>query len=172
MDAMGENIWEGYFPEKYVSSGTGSQQIQKQLGTLNKQTGEFDLDEAEKALLKSVQDQGIKNPLTGELYQEGESIYVIRTEKSRVTPKPSGDGAIDQYADFMTMSDTDLIETLKLSPLSVTNRGTYYIRENGDLVRNTGGDDSTAFPVIVKKGGNMKKFKDILKNASAQQRNK
>ena len=92
MDAMGDNIWEGYFPEKYVSSGNGSQQIQKQLGTLNKKTGKFDLDEADKALLKSIQDQGIKNPLTGELYQEGESIYVIRTEKSRVTPKDDEDG--------------------------------------------------------------------------------
>lgn len=99
MDAMGNNIWEGYFPEKYVSSGNGSQQIQKQLGTLNKKTGEFDLDEADKALLKSIQDQGIKNPLTGELYQEGESIYVIRTEKSRVTPEDTennNEGTEDQ----------------------------------------------------------------------------
>jgi len=172
MAAMNENIWEGYFPAKYVSSGTGSQQIQKQLGVLNKKTGEFDLDETDQLLLKSIQDQGIKNPVTGELYQKGDSIYVIRTEKSRVTPKPGGDGAIDQYADFMTMSDTDLIESLELAPLSVTGRGTFYIRENGDLVRNTGGDDSSDFPVIVKKGGNMKKFKDILRNASAQQRNK
>lgn len=92
MGAMNENIWEGYFPDKYVSSGTGSQQIQKQLGVLNKKTGEFDLDETDQLLLKSIQDQGIKNPVTGELYQKGDSIYVIRTEKSRVTPKDDEGG--------------------------------------------------------------------------------
>ena len=172
IDAMSEKIWDGYFPEKYVSSGTGAQQIQKQLGTYNEKTKQFDLDEADKALLKSIQDQGIKNPMTGELYQEGESIYVIRTEKSRVTPKPSGDGAVDQYSYFYNMSDEELVTSLTDAPLSVTGRGTYYIRENGDLVRNTGGDDSSDFPVIVKKGENPKKFRDILLSASAQQRNK
>ena len=172
IDAMSEKIWDGYFPEKYVSSGTGAQQIQKQLGTYNEKTKQFDLDEADKALLKSIQDQGIKNPMTGELYQEGESIYVIRTEKSRVTPKPSGDSAVDQYSYFYNMSDEELVTSLTDAPLSVTGRGTYYIRENGDLVRNTGGDDSSDFPVIVKKGENPKKFRDILLSASAQQRNK
>ena len=149
----------------------GAQQIQKQLGTLNKETGEFDLDETDKALLKSIQDQGIKNPMTGELYQKGDSIYVIRTEKSRVTPKPPGDGSTDQYADFLRMSDDDLIAAL-VNPLSVTGRGTYIVRSNGDLVRNTGGDDPTKFPVVWKKDGNSNLFRDILRNASAQERNK
>ncbi len=172
MDAMGENIWEGYFPEKYVSSGTGSQQIQKQLGTYNEKTKQFDLDEADKALLKSIQDQGIKNPMTGELYQEGESIYVIRTEKSRVTPKPSSDDAVDQYSYFYNMSDEELINSLTDAPLSVTGRGTYLVNPNGDIVRNTGGDDPSDFPIIVKKDQNPKKFRDILLSASNQQRNK
>ncbi len=87
MSAMNENIWEGYFPDKYVSSGSGAQQIQKQLGTYNEETKEYDLSETDRLLLKSIQDEGIKNPVTGELYQEGDSIYVIRTEKSRVIPK-------------------------------------------------------------------------------------
>jgi hypothetical protein len=172
MDAMGENIWEGYFPEKYVSSGTGSQQIQKQLGTYNEKTKQFDLDEADKALLKSIQDQGIKNPLTGELYQEGESIYVIRTEKSRVTPKPSSDDAVDQYSYFYNMSDEELINSLTDAPLTVTGRGTYLVDPDGNIVRNDGSANITNYPVIVKKDQNPKKFRDILRSASAQQRNK
>ena len=148
-----------------------NQQIQKQLGTLNKTTGEFDLDETDQLLLKSIKDQGIKNPVTGELYQKGDYIYVIRTEKSRVTPKPTSDGSTDQYADFLRMSDDNLIAAL-VNPLSVTGRGTYIVRANGDLVRNTGGDDSTKFPVVWKKGGSSNLFRDILRNASAQERNK
>jgi len=176
MGAMNDNLWEGYFPAKYVSSGTGSQQIQKQLGTYNDKTKQFDLDETDQALLKSIQDQGIKNPTTGMLYQEGDSIYVIRTEKSRVIPKPStsndGGGKIDQYADFINMSDTQLIEALEAAPLSVTNRGTYLVAPNGDIVRNDGSASITNYPVIVKKGDDTKLFRDILRNASSQQRNK
>ena len=95
---MGDNLWEGYFPEKYVSSGSGAQQIQMQLGKLDKD-GNMVLTEQERLLLKRARDEGIKNPVTGKLYEEGESIYVIRSESSRVIPKTEeggGDGTEDQ----------------------------------------------------------------------------
>ena len=98
LEAMGDNLWEGYFPEKYVSSGSGAQQIQMQLGAEDKD-GNMVLTEQERLLLKSARDQDLKNPVTGKLYEEGESIYVIRSESSRVIPKTEeggGEGTEDQ----------------------------------------------------------------------------
>lgn len=98
LEAMGDNLWEGYFPEKYVSSGSGAQQIQMQLGKLDKD-GNMVLTEQERLLLERARDEGIKNPVTGGLYEEGESIYVIRSESSRVIPKTEeggGEGTEDQ----------------------------------------------------------------------------
>ena len=98
LEAMGDNLWEGYFPEKYVSSGSGAQQIQMQLGKLDKD-GNMVLTEQERLLLKKARDEDIKNPVTGKLYEEGESIYVIRSESSRVIPKTEeggGEGTEDQ----------------------------------------------------------------------------
>lgn len=87
---MISNMWEGYFPGAYKSSGSNAQQVQVQLG--KKEKGEYVLDATEEKLLKSVQDQGLKNPVTGELYQPGDSIYVIRTETSRVVADDSTGG--------------------------------------------------------------------------------
>ncbi len=88
---MISNMWEGYFPGAYKSSGSNVQQVQVQLGKKNSK-GEYVLDATEEKLLKSVKDQRFKNPVTGELYQPGESIYVIRTETSRVVSDDSTGG--------------------------------------------------------------------------------
>ncbi len=86
------NMWEGYFPANYKSSGTTAQQVQIRLGEKDEETGEYVLDDQQEKLLQSVRAQGLKNPVTGELYEAGESIYVIRSEKSRVIAE-SGTGA-------------------------------------------------------------------------------
>ena len=51
-----------------------------------------ELSEQQQLLLKSAQAQGLKNPTTGELYQPGDSIYVIRQERSRVLSTSTGNG--------------------------------------------------------------------------------
>lgn len=113
---MISNMWEGYFPSAYKSSGSNAQQVQVQLGKKDSD-GKYVLDDTEEKLLKSVQDQGLKNPVTGELYQPGESIYVIRTETSRVVADDStgGKGTESQilYGKVMEALENDNLDIFR-----------------------------------------------------------
>jgi len=99
MKSMTENMWGGFFPESYSSTGNKPQQIQMQLGERGQDIK--DLPEQQKLLLQAAQDQGLKNPTTGELYQPGDNIYVIRQERSRVIPeKGTGGGGTKEQVMF------------------------------------------------------------------------
>ena len=90
MKSMTDNMWGNFFPESYGSTGSKPQQIQMQLGEPGQKIEE--LSEQQQLLLKSAEAQGLKNPTTGELYQPGDSIYVIRQERSRVLSTSTGNG--------------------------------------------------------------------------------
>jgi len=91
MKSMTENMWSGFFPESYSSTGNKPQQIQMQLGEVGQDIE--DLPEQQKLLLQAAQDQGLKNPITGELYQPGDNMYVIRQERTRVLQSTSSGGS-------------------------------------------------------------------------------
>jgi len=160
MSDITEKLWKNYFPPS--KNNQGDRDSQEQM-VLDKDTPIEILTQA----------KSMVNPLTSQNYKEGDTVYLMKNQRTRIDEENTGgdEGSTDQYADFLRMSDTDLIAAL-VNPLSVTGRGTYIVRANGDLVRNTGGDDSTNFPVVWKKGGNSNLFRDILRNASAQERNK
>ena len=79
---MTTQIFSGYFKDQYKSTGSTPQNIQMQLGELK--NGKFVGTDQQKLILEKAIAEGIKNPLTGELYQPGETIYLQRTEQSRV----------------------------------------------------------------------------------------
>jgi hypothetical protein len=61
------------------------------------------------------------------------------------------------------------MKELQNASLSVTNRGTFFVSSEapGKILKNTGGEDVTKFPVI-----SMPAFREILRNASTTARNK
>ena len=143
MRSMTENMWGGFFPESYSSTGNKPQQIQMQLGKLGK-NGEFILDDQQKKLLKSAQDQGLKNPTTGELYKEGDSIYVIRQERSRVIPEKGTGGSATEAQEYfaniaaqLKAGKTDLFTAITPTPGGKTfykkfEDGIYAVDKDGE----------------------------------------
>ena len=143
MRSMTENMWGGFFPESYSSTGNKPQQIQMQLGKLGK-NGEFILDDQQKKLLKSAQDQGLKNPTTGELYKEGDSIYVIRQERSRVIPEKGTGGSQTESQEYFSniaaqlkAGKTDLFTAITPTPGGKTfykkfEDGIYAVNKDGE----------------------------------------
>ena len=136
-------MWGGFFPESYSSTGSKPQQIQMQLGKLGK-NGEFILDDQQKKLLKSAQDQGLKNPTTGELYKEGDSIYVIRQERSRVIPEKGTGGSQTEAQEYfaniaaqLKAGNTDLFTAITPTPGGKTfykkfEDGIYAVDKDGE----------------------------------------
>jgi len=155
MEAIERNMWTGYFPAKYKSTGRLPQQVQVELSD----------DDQGKALLKQLQDTGYKNPATGELYKQGDYAYVIREEQSRsISEDP--EGKIDSYEAFLEKTDDTILSDLKNIPLSVSNRGNFYARD-GKIYLNAGGDDRTNDREI-----SMPMFREALRVASSSRRNK
>jgi hypothetical protein len=155
MEAIERNMWTGYFPAKYKSTGRLPQQVQVQLND----------DDQGLALLKQLQDTGYKNPATGELYKKGDYAYVIREEQSRSISE-SSESKIDSYAAFLQKTDDTILSDLKNIPLSVSNRGNFYARD-GKIYLNAGGDDRTNDREI-----SMPMFREALRVASSTERNK
>ena len=100
MNSMTENMWSGFFPESYSSTGNKPQQIQMQLGERGQDIK--DLPEQQKLLLKAAQDQGLKNPITGQLYQPGDNIYVIRQERTRVLQSTSSGSSKTESQEYFS----------------------------------------------------------------------
>ena len=116
-------------------------------------------------ILKNSRDLGIKNPLTGKLYEPGETIYLKRTEDTRTfKEEKENPQKIDQMADLLMKSDEDIKKTLTAAPFGVTNRGSFIY--TGGEIRLVKGDDVTDYPIVT-----MEQFKDMLRNASSSARN-
>jgi hypothetical protein len=156
MEAIERNMWTGYFPAKYKSTGRLPQQVQIELSD----------DDQGKALLKQLQDIGYKNPATGELYKQGDYAYVIREEQSRSIAEDP-EGKIDSYEAFSQKPDDIILSDLESIPLSISGRpGVFYARD-GKIYHDVGGDDRTNDKEI-----SMKMFRDTLGVASSSLRNK
>jgi hypothetical protein len=153
MEAIERNMWTGYFPAKYKSTGRLPQQIQVELSD----------DDQGQALLKQLQDTGYKNPATGELYKQGDYAYVIREEQSRSISENS-EGKIDLYKSILNLSDAELMKELEL-PFGVG--GNTYEARNGKVYSLASGDDRTNDKEI-----SLKVFKGRLKHHSSTERNK
>ena len=94
-------------------------------------------DEESERLLESANAQGIKNPIPSTMdgsYRYGDTIYVKQTtERTRREEEGSG-GSIDQMQAFLDMTNTGIIESLGVAPLTIPGRGQVVVRENGDIV--------------------------------------
>ena len=152
MSDITEKLWEGYFPPSKNKEGDGASQEQMIL----------DKDTPIEILSKA---KSMVNPLTSQNYKEGDTIYLIKDQKTR-QDNGEGSNSVDQYSAFLQMTDTELMEALKSAPLSVTSRGTFQVI--GDkLLRNDGSELTSNFPQV-----SMPAFRAMLRKASATERNK
>jgi len=153
MDDITEKLWENYFPPSKNKEGDGASQEQMIL----------DKDTPIEILSKA---KSMFNPLTLQNYKEGDTIYLIKDQKTRQDDGEGDGGSVDQYSAFLQMTDDKLIEALKSAPLSVTSRGTFQVIGN-KILRNDGSDLTSDFPQVT-----MKAFRAMLRKASATERNK
>lgn len=152
MSDITEKLWENYFPPSKNKQGDGASQEQMIL----------DKDTPIEILSKA---KSMVNPLTSKNYKEGDTIYLIKDQKTR-QDNGEGSNSIDQYSAFLQMTDDKLIEALKSAPLSVTSRGTFQVI--GDkILRNDGSELTSNFPQV-----SMPAFRAMLRKASATERNK
>lgn len=152
MSDITEKLWENYFPPSKNKQGDGASQEQMIL----------DKDTPIEILSKA---KSMVNPLTSKNYKEGDTIYLIKDQKTR-QDNGEGSNSIDQYSAFLQMTDTELMKALESAPLNVTSRGTFQVI--GDkLLRNDGSELTSNFPQV-----SMPAFRAMLRKASATERNK
>jgi len=149
-DAMIEHQWEGYFPKQFGEK-VALTQIELKKGS---------------ALL--TQAEQFNNPIGGQPYVAGDTVYVTRAAKERFKDPDAKEGNdnIDTYAAFLKLSNTDLIAELKTVGLTVANRGRFGVNQKGNIVV-WEGDDATKFKEITPEV-----FRAILAKASSTERNK
>lgn len=152
MSDITEKLWENYFPPSKNKQGDGASQEQMIL----------DKDTPIEILSKA---KSMVNPLTSKNYKEGDTIYLIKDQKTR-QDNGEGSNSIDQYSAFLQMTDTELMKALESAPLNVTSRGIFQVI--GDkLLRNDGSELTSNFPQV-----SMPAFRAMLRKASATERNK
>lgn len=158
MRAIEQNMWDGYFPGAYKSSGRVPQQVQIKL----------DDSPQGKALLEELNDRGYKNPTTSVSYQKGDYVYVIREEQSRAIDEDSTSKK-DMYSAYLEMSDEEIAKDLEKIELQVTGRGTRFYSKNGKIYKY-----KADFPTDKTKGDEItpEVFRATLKLASSTERNK
>ncbi len=153
MSDITEKLWENYFPPSKNKEGDGASQEQMVLG---KDTPIEILSQA----------KSMVNPLTSQNYKEGDTIYLIKNQKTRQDDGEVSDDNIDQYSAFLKMTDDELLKALASAPLSITSRGTFEVIGN-KLLRNDGSAQKSNFPEV-----SMAAFRAMLRKASATERNK
>jgi len=163
-------LWENYFPPSKNNEGDGASQEQM---ILDKDTPIEILNQV----------KSMVNPLTLQNYKEGDTIYLIKNQKT-IQDDGGGEsgGSIDHMMAFLNMTNGGIIEALKVAPLTIPGRGQVVVRENGDLVlvdAKYSAGDKTAGDVIAKrqadksyKSKDMDVFRAMLQTASSTFRNR
>ena len=121
---MTTQIFSGYFKGQYKSTGNRSQNVQMQLGEGYDKNGDFIGTKQQELILNKAKAEGIKNPITGELYEAGQTIYLQRTEKSRVVSVESNTGKsktesqeyFSNIADQIKKGDVSLFSAVTPTP--------------------------------------------------------
>ncbi len=170
MSDITEKLWENYFPPSKNKEGDGASQEQMVLG----ENTPIEILNKAKSMV---------NPLTLQNYKEGDTIYLIKNQK---TTQDDGEGesggSIDQMMEFLNMTNGGIIDSLDVAPLTIPGRGQVVVRENGDLVlvdAKYRDGDKTAGKLIAKKQPNnsylsaeMDVFRAMLQTASSTFRNR
>ncbi len=121
---MTTQIFSGYFKDQYKSTGNTPQNVQMQLGEGYGKDGKFIGTKQQELILNKAIAEGVKNPITGELYKAGDTIYLQRTEKSRVVGVESNNGKsktesqeyFSSIADQLKKGDLNLFNAITPTP--------------------------------------------------------
>lgn len=154
MSDITEKLWENYFPPSKNKEGDGASQEQMVLG---KDTPIEILNKA----------KSMVNPLTLQNYKEGDTIYLIKNQKTRQDDGEGSSDSIDQMQAFLNMTDAQIIAALKTAPLTVPMRGQVGLNANDELIMVPPDGDTTS-PTSFK----VDTFRAMLQNASSTFRNR
>ena len=134
---MTENLWGDYFKKQYQSTGKTPQNIQMQLGKEGQTLEDMEKEGGQAwQILKESRDLGIKNPLTQELYEPGQTIYLTRQESTRVLSTPSTGKSKTEAQEYFSniakqlgKGNTDLFTSITPTP-----GGKTYYKRFGDEI--------------------------------------